>query len=212
MRVLVTGCAEFLRPTVGFGGSCFPKDVRALDYLASANGHDFELLRSVIIVNNRQRLLPYHAMTKLFGTVRNVKVAVLGLAVKPGTDDIREAPSLDLIRILAEEGAQIRAFDPEAVSTAAKVLPGSVDLTEDLMECVHGAQAVLIMTEWPEIAAADWMAIHAVTGYPRLLFDGRNVLNPDYMQTLGFQYQGVGRGRKVSRVPETGMGAQPVDV
>jgi len=166
----------------------------------------------VITVNNRQRLLPYHALTKRFGKVKDLKVAVLGLAFKPNTDDIREAPSLDLIRILTEEGAQVRAYDPQAVPAASKVLPRSVDLTEDLMDCVQDAQAVVIMTEWPEVAKADWKAIHAATSYPRLLFDGRNVLDPEYIQNLGFQYQGVGRGRSVSRVLETGIGTQPVDV
>ena len=204
--------AGFLRPGVGYGGSCFPKDVRALDYLALANGHNFELLRSVITVNNRQRMLPYHALTQLFGTVRDIKVAVLGLAFKPNTDDIREAPSLDLIRTLTEEGAQVKGYDPQAVPAAAKVLPLSVSLTENLMECVQDAQAVVIMTEWPEIVTADWRSIHAATCYPRLLFDGRNALDPANMQALGFQYQGVGRGKRVSQVSESEVGAQPVDV
>lgn len=184
---------SFLKAGVGYGGSCFPKDVRALDYLALANDHNFEVLRSVITVNNRQRFLPLYALRKYFGSLAGVKVAVLGLAFKPQTDDLREAPSIDLIRCLAEEGAHIKAYDPKAAPAAERLVPVSVGLEEDLACCVDGAEAVVLMTEWPEIVAADWANIAALTAPPRFLFDGRNALEPAALLELGFHYIGVGR-------------------
>ena len=185
---------SFLRPGVGYGGSCFPKDVRALDFLALANDHNFEVLRSVITVNNRQRLLPLYTLREHFGTLSQVKVAVLGLSFKPHTDDVREAPAIDLIRYLVEEGAQVTTHDPQGLDNAQRVLPSQVSLMENLMDCVAGAQALVLMTEWPEIIDADWAEIARVTRSPRFLFDGRNALNAGQMLDLGFLYSGVGRG------------------
>ena len=185
---------SFLRPGVGYGGSCFPKDVRALDFLALANDHNFEVLRSVITVNNRQRLLPLYTLREHFGTLSQVKVAVLGLSFKPHTDDVREAPAIDLIRYLVEEGAQVTTHDPQGLNNAQRVLPSQVSLMENLMDCVAGAQALVLTTEWPEIIDADWAEIARVTRSPRFLFDGRNALNTGQMLDLGFMYSGVGRG------------------
>ena len=184
---------SFLQAGVGYGGSCFPKDVRALDQLALNNGHNFELLRSVITVNNRQRLLPLFCLREAFGRLKDVPVAVLGIAFKPDTDDVREAPAVDLIRALVKEGARVSAYDPQAVDAAARALPDSVTLTSDLMECVNGARALVLMTEWPEIVEADWEAIAQRVLAPHFLFDGRNSLDPDLITGLGFQYKGVGR-------------------
>ena len=189
---------SFLRAGVGYGGSCFPKDVRALDHLALANGHNLELLRSVITVNNRQRFLPLQALRQHFGRLYGVSVGVLGLAFKPHTDDIREAPSLDLIRILVEEGAIVRAYDPKAAAGAENALPTAVHIGEDLLSCTRGAEALVLITEWPEIVAADWHAIAGQTKPPRFLFDGRNALDSARMRALGFHYQGVGRGANPS--------------
>ena len=184
---------RFLRAGVGYGGSCFPKDVRALDYLALASGHNFELLRSVITVNNRQRLLPYHAMRQRFGSVADVTVGVLGLAFKPHTDDMREAPALDLIHVLVDQGAEVRAYDPMALGHAEEALPDSVRLVDDMAECVDGAQALVLMTEWPQIVDADWQDVARKSAPPRFLFDGRNALVSRSMRQLGFEYVGVGR-------------------
>ena len=186
--------SSFLRAGVGYGGSCFPKDIRALDQLALSNDHNFELLRSVIVVNNRQRLLPLYALRERFGSLAGVRVAILGLSFKPDTDDVRQAPALDLIDALVEEGAHVAAFDPEAIAAARRVLPSAVRLEEDLVSCAEGARAVVIMTEWPQIVDADWARLAKVTDEPRLLFDGRNALDPSVMRELGFEYKGVGRG------------------
>lgn len=185
---------SFLNAGVGYGGSCFPKDTRALDDLALNNGHNFELLRSVITVNNRQRLLPLYALRERFERLLDVDVAVLGLAFKPNTDDVRESPAIDLIRALVEEGANVRAYDPKALVTARDVVHKSVILADDLYDCTKNAQALVLMTEWPEIIEADWERVAGSIDMPRFLFDGRNALDPSRMRALGFQYCGVGRG------------------
>lgn len=185
---------SFLKAGVGYGGSCFPKDARALDDVALHNGHNFELLRSVITVNNRQRLLPLYALREQFGKLSGVSIGILGLAFKPRTDDVRDAPSIDLIRALVDEGAIIKAYDPK-VSLDCGLLPESVDIVRDPLTCGEGAQALVLMTEWDEIVSADWEEMAALTKLPRFLFDGRNALNPLSMQNLGFRYCGVGRGK-----------------
>lgn len=185
---------SFLRAGVGYGGSCFPKDVRALDQVALTNNHNFELLRSVITVNNRQRLLPLYALRECFGQLAGLDVAVLGLAFKPNTDDVREAPAIELIRHLADDGANVRAFDPKAAASARRELPSGVQVGEDLMDCVDGAQALVLMTEWDEIVDADWSEIAGLVMPPRFVFDGRNALNPKDLQEQGFNYRGIGRG------------------
>ena len=183
----------FLEAGVGYGGSCFPKDVRALDQLAMTNDHNFELLRSVITVNNRQRLLPLYALRERFGKLSGVKVGILGLAFKPGTDDVREAPSLDLIRLLVEEGAEVCAYDPRATLNAQKILPSVVKFAESPADCADGTQALALMTEWGEIVNADWKEIAKRVNLPRFIFDGRNALDPGCMRCYGFEYRGVGR-------------------
>ncbi len=189
--------SSFLKAGVGYGGSCFPKDVRALDQVALTNDHNFELLRSVINVNNRQRLLPYYALRERLGRLAGVEVGVLGPAFKPNTDDVREAPSLDLIRLLVEDGAHVRAYDPKAMQTAAKAVPSAVRMSCDLEECVDYAQALVFMTEWPEIVEANWQDIASRMNSPRFLFDGRNALEPSDLESYGFEYMGVGRGGAV---------------
>jgi UDPglucose 6-dehydrogenase len=180
---------------VGYGGSCFPKDVRALDYLALTTGADVQLLRSVINVNNKQRLLPLYALRDRFkGDIDGLKVGVLGLSFKPGTDDVRDAPSLDLIRALLEEGVEVRAFDPRAAEKARQQLPGPVHLAGDPIQATIGAQAVVLLTEWGQIVNADWGEISRRMRAPRFVFDGRNALDAHRMTQLGFEYVGIGRG------------------
>ena len=179
---------------VGYGGSCFPKDVGALDHLAMTTGVDAQILRAVIAVNQRQQLLPLRAIRERFGeALSGRRVAVLGLAFKPGTDDVREAPALELIRALAAAGAAVVAYDPEAANNARPHLPPSVEFSADPVTATKGIQAVLLMTEWKEIVGADWDAIYRVMLPPRLLFDGRNALDQARMMRLGFEYVGVGR-------------------
>jgi UDPglucose 6-dehydrogenase len=182
-----------MRAGVGYGGSCFPKDVRALDYVALTNGHNFELLRSVITVNNRQRLLPVHALRERFGRLARMKVAVLGLSFKPGTGDMREAPSVDLIQALNEDNAEISTYDPVVNTPAQAGLNENVRVCSDLLEAIDGAQAVVIMTEWSEIVGTDWNVVSQSMEPPKFLFDGRNCLDRNKMISIGFEYQGVGR-------------------
>ena len=139
---------SFLRAGIGYGGSCFPKDVRALDHLAWTNGHDSELLRSVVSVNNRQRLLPFVALRERLGRLAGARVGILGLAFKPNTNDIREAPSIDLIQALIENRALVSTYDPSALPNAKAVLPSSVRFAESPEECAEGAQALVLVTEW----------------------------------------------------------------
>ncbi len=183
---------------VGYGGSCFPKDVRALDYLALTSGVSVELLRSVININNRQRLLPLYAVRERFnGAIAGLRVAVLGLAFKPETDDVRDAPSLDLINALVDEGVEVRAYDPQANDTARPHLPASVELVDDPLEAADRAQALVLITEWPQIVNADWQSIARSMRPPRFVYDGRNALDAGSMDRLGFEYLAVGRNQGV---------------
>ena len=179
---------------VGYGGSCFPKDVRALDHLALASGAGLDLLRSVINVNNRQRLLPLQALRRRFnGALGGLRVGVLGLAFKPGTDDVRDAPSLDLIRALVAEGALVKAFDPAATESARSALPSSIKLVDSVIEDADMAHSLVLLTEWDHIVKADWQSASRRMLPPRFLFDGRNALDAREMIELGFDYMGIGR-------------------
>ena len=179
---------------VGYGGSCLPRDVGILEQLALAGGVKADLLRSVAEVNNGQRLLPLQALRRRFNsTLAGLKAGVLGLAFKPGTDDVRDAPGLDLIRALAAEGVDIAAFDPVATETARPQLPPTVRLANSGVEAAEQAHALVLMTEWDEIVNADWEAAVQRMSPPRFLFDGRNALDPELMTSLGFEYTGVGR-------------------
>jgi len=179
---------------VGYGGSCFPKDVRALDNVGLTSGANVELLRSVININNRQRLLPVYALRERFGgAIDGLRLGVLGLAFKPNTDDVREAPSLDMINTLCDDGAIVSAYDPEAIDTARPHLPPSVRLVDNVLEAANQAQAVVLVTEWPEFVDANWQDIARCMNPPRFVFDGRNALDSAKMRRLGFQYAGVGR-------------------
>ena len=179
---------------VGYGGSCLPKDVRTLDQLALASRVKAELLRAVDSVNNQQRLLPLRALRERFnGHLAGLRIGVLGLAFKPGTDDVRDAPALELIRVLASEAAAVAVFDPQAGGSAKGQLPPSTRLVDGLQEAAEGAQALCLITEWEEIVRADWQAVARRMIPPRLVFDGRNALDPHEMHRLGFEYLGIGR-------------------
>ena len=186
---------------VGYGGSCLPRDTRILEAIALNNGLDAGLLRAVTSANNRQRMLPLHALRRRFGgSLSGVRVGVLGLAYKPGTDDVRDAPALDLLRAMAEEGANIAAYDPEAIdSTRRELRDVSVEFAADVEAVSAQAQALVLMTDWPEFADQDWTAVAQKMAPPRFIFDGRNALDPVKMRELGFEYMGVGR-------PITGQG------
>jgi UDPglucose 6-dehydrogenase len=183
--------AHFLRPGIGYGGSCFPKDVSALKLLAGNTGYHFQLLTAVIEVNELQKRRVIAKLQKHLGSLVGKTVALLGLAFKAETDDMREASSLVLAARLQGSGARVRAYDPIASREARKLMSG-VELAESALEAVQGADAVVLVTEWPEFAKLDWNEVaDAMAG--RVLIDGRNFIDRDIAQAAGFEYEGVGR-------------------
>lgn len=181
---------SFLNAGIGYGGSCFPKDTRALDYLYSINGHHSQLLKAVIDVNAFQRRLPVTTLRRHLGDLQGVTVAVLGLTFKPDTDDTREAPAEDIIRMLMVEGATIRGYDPVGEMDFGSDLFTQVSSVE---EAVAGASAVIVATEWKQICGADWKSLVQSMSAPRLVFDGRNCLDRAAVRGGGGDYVGVGR-------------------
>ena len=180
---------------IGYGGSCFPKDLLALQHLAQAKGIQMDLLGSVASVNVRQRMLPLARLRSRFPQgLDGVRVGVLGLAFKPGTSDIREAPAINLIEALVHEGADVTAYDPQANSIARDALPASVAFCDSSKSAAQGALALALLTEWEEIVEANWAEIAEVMQPPKYVFDGRNALDAEAMVDLGFDYVGVGRG------------------
>jgi UDPglucose 6-dehydrogenase len=181
---------SFLRAGIGYGGSCFPKDSLALKQLAANSGYSFQLLNAVIEVNELQKRRVVGKLEAHLGALRGKKVAILGLAFKPGTDDMREAPSLVLAARLLAEGAEVSAWDPIANGQAH--LEG-VHIASSVVEAVEGADAAVIVTEWPELADVDWAeAGERMRG--RVIVDGRNLLDPEMLRAQGFAYEGIGRG------------------
>ncbi len=182
----------FLGAGLGFGGSCFPKDVRALDQAASYHGQSFQLLRAAVEVNQQARSRFVAKIQRaLNGKLAKRRIAVLGLAFKPGTDDVRQAASIDVIRHLEDLGALVVATDPVAMANAKPLLPHT-ELVDDPYACVAGADAVLVVTEWPEYVALDWARVASLVRR-RLVVDGRNCLAVDAVVEQGFTYIGVGR-------------------
>ncbi len=184
---------SFLRAGIGYGGPCFPKDVRALGYLSALNGYSCDLLRATISVNNHQRLLPIQALRQGLGVLSGREIAILGLAFKPDTDDIREGPALEIVRLLLAEGARVRAYDP--MVRKGEALPEGAVMAPSAQEALAGAQALVLCTEWEEFSRLDWESIRHTMLPPYLVFDGRNALRPEGLRRLGYHYVGVGRGR-----------------
>jgi len=179
----------FLRAGIGFGGSCFPKDSLALKQLAANSGYNFQLLNAVIEVNELQKRRVVGKLERRLGPLRGKRIALLGLAFKPGTDDMREAPSLVLAGRLLSEGADVTAWDPVADGTDH--LHG-VEIAETALEALDGADAAVLVTEWPELRNLDWAAA-GKRMRQRIVVDGRNFLDPDALRALGFAYEGIGR-------------------
>ncbi|MFL5897464.1 MAG: UDP-glucose dehydrogenase family protein [Solirubrobacterales bacterium] len=182
---------SFLRAGIGYGGSCFPKDVSALKMLAGNTGYHFQLLTAVIEVNELQKRRVVGKLEKHLGSLIGKRIALLGLAFKPDTDDMREASSLVLAARLQGEGATVVAYDPVAAERAAALL-GSVEMTGSAIEALDGADAAVLVTEWPAFAELDWGAVAARMARP-LIVDGRNFLDPAAMAAAGFEYEGIGR-------------------
>ena len=179
----------FLRAGIGFGGSCFPKDSLALKQLAANSGYNFQLLNAVIEVNELQKRRVIGKLERRLGSLRDKKVALLGLAFKPGTDDMREAPSLVLAGRLLAEGAEVSAWDPVA---DGRIHLHGVEIASSALEALEGADAAVLVTEWPELRELDWAEAGARMRN-RLIVDGRNMLDPVELRALGFEYEGIGR-------------------
>lgn len=183
---------DFLKPGPGFGGSCFPKDCRALIKIAETNGYNFQLLKGVLAVNEEQKKIIAQNVCRLVGDVSSAQITVLGLAFKPNTDDMREAPALEIIKELQEKGVQnIKVYDPVAMENAKKLIK-NIKFMPDAYTAVKGADIVVLLTEWEEFKSLNWRQIKAELKQPVIL-DARNCLDPQVLRRLGYTYQGVGR-------------------
>jgi UDPglucose 6-dehydrogenase len=183
---------RFLNPGIGYGGSCFPKDLMAFRSVARECGYDFRLLEEVMRINEEQRARFIRKVRSALWTLRGKKLGVLGLAFKGGTDDVRESPAILLIQSLLQEGCEISAYDPAAHERAREVLGSSVRLAESAYDAARGADALLILTEWEEFAALDLERMRVELKYP-IVIDGRNLYDPAVMAASGFTYYSVGR-------------------
>ncbi len=189
---------HFIYSGVGYGGSCFPKDVKALIHTAQETGYRAELVESVEAVNNRQKLVLFEKLVGHFGeNLDGLTFAMWGLAFKPNTDDMREAPSRVLIDSLTSQGARVRAYDPEARSEARHLYAGNdqVEICDTSEATLHGASGLLVVTEWNEFRSPDFGHLRGLLKQP-VIFDGRNLYDPDYVTQLGFTHYGIGRGTR----------------
>ncbi|MCX6373250.1 MAG: UDP-glucose/GDP-mannose dehydrogenase family protein [Actinobacteria bacterium] len=183
---------HFLQAGIGYGGSCFPKDVQALKQLAGNSGYHFQLLNAVIEVNALQKRRVLGKLASRLGKLRGKTVALLGLTFKPHTDDLREAASIVLAGRLIHEGATVRAYDPMLDAGDHPLFPGVV-ITDEPLRALEGADAAVLVTEWPEFVRLDWVAAAAVMRRP-LLIDGRNFIDPAVAAAAGLEYEGIGLG------------------
>jgi UDPglucose 6-dehydrogenase len=184
---------SFLHAGIGYGGSCFPKDVMALDKIADAHGYDFKLIKATMDVNRRQRQFFVNSMLAHYNNkLASKTIAVWGLAFKPDTDDIREAPSLDIIRELIKHGASVRAYDPQAAQNTRTVLGEAITYATSAQDALKGADALAVVTEWKEFAAIEPAQL-ATELKDKAVFDGRNIFSVEAMQKAGLTYVSVGR-------------------
>jgi len=183
---------KFLQAGIGFGGSCFPKDVLGLKQLAGNSGYHFQLLNAVIEVNELQKRRVIGKLHKHLGSLVGKRIALLGLAFKPNTDDMREASSLVLSARLQSDGAHVVAYDPVAEAEARKLM-GGVEFADGALDAVRGADAVVLVTEWGEFKELDFAQVaEAMAG--TVVIDGRNALDPEAVRAAGLTYEGIGRG------------------
>ena len=182
----------FLFPGVGYGGSCFPKDVKALVKFSADKKYDFKILKAVESVNELQKRSLLKKMEAHFGTLKGKTIAVWGLAFKPKTDDMREAPAIPIIKTLLEKGAKVQAHDPEAMPTAKTLFKSGVTYTTRNYDALKGADGLAILTEWQEFREPDFQKMRKLLKNP-VIFDGRNIYQPEQMKELGFIYYSIGR-------------------
>jgi UDPglucose 6-dehydrogenase len=185
----------FLDAGLGWGGSCFPKDVKALAHMAVLHGTQPQLLQAVMDINRNQRRRVVMRLRKELGSFQDKVVGILGLSFKPNTDDIREAPAVELIHLMQNEGAVIRAYDPQAMEAASRCLP-RVQMCTDPYHVAEGADALVLVTEWNEFKNLDMEKLQQVMRKP-VIFDGRNLWEPDRIRSSGFTYLGIGRGTSI---------------
>jgi UDPglucose 6-dehydrogenase len=185
----------FLDAGLGWGGSCFPKDVKALEHMAVLNGSQPQLLQAVMEINRNQRRRAVMKLRKALGSLNEKTIGVLGLSFKPNTDDIRDAAALEIIYLLMNEGAHVRAYDPQAMENAAKMLK-NVKLCENPYQVADGADALLLATEWNEFKQIDFLQIKDLLRNP-IILDGRNLWDSEHLRAIGFTYIGVGRGNQI---------------
>jgi UDPglucose 6-dehydrogenase len=181
----------FLQPGPGYGGSCFPKDVKALISIANDFDYDFKLLKEVENVNHAAKRAIVQKAEKLHGNLKGAKIGILGLAFKPNTDDMRFAPSIEIIEWLKEKGGIIKAFDPQSMEKAKKIISG-IEYTEDIYSVAHDADLLIVVTDWNEFKEMDLEKIQRLMKSPKII-DARNIYNGEKMKSLGFTYVGVGR-------------------
>ncbi len=184
--------SKFLNPGIGYGGSCFPKDVMAFRAVARESGYDFRLLDEVMRINEDQRQRFLRKVHSALWTLRGKRLGVLGLAFKGGTDDIRESPALFLVQSLLQEGSEITAYDPAAMERTRQTIPLGITFANSPYEAAHQADALLILTEWEEFASLDLIRLRQELKYP-IVIDGRNLYDPEVMAAQGFTYYSVGR-------------------
>jgi len=191
---------HFLEAGLGYGGSCFPKDVKALAYMAEEKGRHPQLLRAVMEINDDRRPMVRRNLEAMLGDLQGRTIGLLGLAFKPNTDDMREAPSIDIAESLLAAGAIVRAYDPVAMDNARALLP-KVDMMPDPYTLAEGCDALVVVTDWNEFKQLDLAAIKQRMAQP-VIYDGRNIYDPALMAKYGFRYRGVGRGYNGARRPE----------
>lgn len=210
---------HFLNAGLGYGGSCFPKDVRALAHMADEAGLHPQLLHAVMDINHDQRRVVLNKLTSILGSLRGCLIGVLGLAFKPNTDDMREAPAADIIRWVISQGAAVQVYDPVAHQTGMSELARTgvrveaVTFCEDAYAVAQGADALVIATEWNEFKSLDMVQIRESMKRP-IVIDGRNIYEPSLMRSLGFTYRGMGRGTDPapSILPSDSISTQPLIV
>jgi UDPglucose 6-dehydrogenase len=183
--------SKFLHPGPGYGGSCFPKDTRALCSIAESFGYEFKSLKAVVSVNNRQRELMVEKIKHLVGDLKEKQIGILGLSFKQNSDDIRESSSIDIIKILLKEGAKVKCFDPLAMENTKKILP-NITYCENEYDVAEGSDCLVISTEWNQFRNLDLVKIKKLLKTP-ILIDLRNLYEPEKVKELGFIYKGVGR-------------------
>lgn len=190
----------FLEAGLGYGGSCFPKDVKALAYMAAEKGRHPQLLHAVMEINNDRRPMAVTRIEEVLGDLRDKQIGLLGLSFKPNTDDMRDAPSIDIATMAQHKGARVRGYDPVSMEIAASLMPG-VEMCPDPYALAEGCDALVISTDWNEFKNLDLERVRALMRLP-VVVDGRNIYDPTMMKEMGFIYRGFGRGYGVPEAPE----------